>query len=112
MPSGPTGEKRRPAYVPYGFSSDLVVTASHQRVDAVHTATVTMRVRSIAPHYVHSWVRSIARHYLHSWVCFRQRNRIGADRWQSGRRGHTDRANEDRGKNVTHLVTPFGSIGP
>jgi hypothetical protein len=72
---------------PYGFSSDLVVTASDQRPDAVPSATVTMRVRSTAPHYLHYWVR------------FRHRNRIGADRWQSGRRGHTDRANEDRGKN-------------
>ena len=79
---------------------DLVVTASDQRVDAVPTATVTMRVRSIAPHHLHHWVR------------FRRRKRIGAVRWQSGRRGHTDRANEDRRKNVAHLVTPFGPIGP
>src|SRR4029077_18541490 len=47
---------------PYGFSSDLGVTASDQRVDAVPTATVTIRVRSIAPHYLHSWVRSIVPH--------------------------------------------------
>ena len=95
-----------PQTKPYGFTSDLVVTASDQRPDAVPTATVTMRVRLIAR------MRSIAPHYLHSWVCFRHRNRIGADRWQSRRRGHTDRANQDRGKNVTHLDTPFGPIGP
>jgi hypothetical protein len=85
---------------PYGFSFDLVVTASDQRPDAVAAAAVTMRVRAFAPHYIHYWVR------------FQHRKRIGADRWQSGRRGHTDRANEDRSKNVTHLVTPFGPIDP
>jgi hypothetical protein len=89
-----------PQSKPYGFSSDLVVTASDQRPDAVPSATVTMRVRSIAPHYLHYRVR------------FRHRNRIWTYRWQSGRRGHTDRANEDRGKNVAHLDTPFGPIGP
>jgi hypothetical protein len=89
-----------PQSKPYGFSSDLVVTASDQRMDAAAAAAVTMTVRAIAPHYLHYWVR------------FQHRKRIGADRWQSGRRGHTDRANEDRSKNVTHLVTPFGRIGP
>ena len=89
-----------PQSKPYGFSSDLVVTASDQRMDAAAVAAVTMRVRAFAPHYMHYWVR------------FEHRKRIGADRWQSGRRGHTDRANEDRSKNVTHLVTPFVPIGP
>ena len=89
-----------PQSKPYGFSSDLVVTASDQRMDAAAAAAVTMRVRAIAPHY------------LHHWVSFQHRKRIGADRWQSGPRGHTDRANEDRSKNVTHSVTPFVPIGP
>jgi hypothetical protein len=89
-----------PQSKPYGFSSDLVVTASDQRMDAAAAAAVTMSVRAFAPHYLHYWVR------------FQHRKRIGADRWQSGRRGHTDRANEDRSKNVTHLVTPFGPIDP
>ena len=78
-----------PQSKPYGFSSDLVVTASDQRMDAAAAAAVTMRVRAIAPHY------------LHHWVSFQHRKRIGADRWQSGSRGHTDRANQDRSKNVT-----------
>ena len=89
-----------PQSKPYGFTSDLVVTASDQRPDAVAAAAVTMSVRAFAPHYMRYWVR------------FQHRKRIKADRWQSGRRGHTDRANEDRSKNVTHLVTPFGPIGP
>jgi hypothetical protein len=53
-----------PVIEPYGFSSDLVVTASDQRVDAVIAASVTMpdavptasvaiRVRSMAPHQLH-----------------------------------------------------------
>ncbi len=88
-----------PQSKPYGFSSELVVTASDQRMDAA-AAAVMMRVRAMALHY------------LHYWVPFQHRKRIGADRWQSGRRGHTDRANEDRSKNVTHLVTPFVPIGP
>jgi hypothetical protein len=37
----------------YGFSSDLVVTASDQRMDAAAAAAVTMTVRVIAPHYLH-----------------------------------------------------------
>jgi hypothetical protein len=89
-----------PQSKPYGFSSDLVVTASDQRMDAAAAAAVTMRVRAMAPHYLHHWGR------------FQNRKRIGADRWQSERRGHTDRANQDRSKNVTHLVTPFVPIGP
>jgi len=85
-----------------GSEPDLVVTASDQRPDTVAAVTmaVTMRVWAVAPHHLHHWVR------------FRRRKRIGADRWQSGRRGHTDRANEDRRKNVAHLVTPFGPIRP
>jgi hypothetical protein len=93
----------RAAIKPYGLSSDLVVTASDQRMDAAAAAAVTMAVTMR--------VRAIAPHYLHYWVPFQHRKRIGADRWQSGRRGHTDR-NEDRSKNVTHLVTPFVPIGP
>ena len=89
-----------PQSKPYGLSSDLVVTASDQRPDAVASAAVTMRVWAGAPHHLHHWGR------------FRRRKRIGADRWQSGRRGHTDRAKEDRRKNVAHLVSPFGPIGP
>ena len=88
-----------PQSKPYGVSSDLVVTASDQRMDAAAAAAVTMSVRAFAPHYLHYWVR------------FQHRKRIGADRWQSGRRGRTDHANEDRSKNVTHLGTPFGPIG-
>ena len=64
-------------------------------MDATAAAPVTMRVRAFVPHYMHYWVR------------FQHRKRIGAGRWQSGRRGHTNRANEDRSKNVTHLVIPF-----
>jgi hypothetical protein len=52
-------------------------------------------------------VRAGALDRLRYWLGFRQRKRIGADRWQSGRRGHADRANENRDKNVTHLVTPL-----
>ena len=71
-PSPPSEQKRSalprlwpaPQSMPYGFFSDLVVTASGQRVDAVPTATVTMtdtvpttsvtiRVRSITPHPLH-----------------------------------------------------------
>jgi hypothetical protein len=90
-----------PQSLSYGFASGLVVTATDQRVDtAVAAAPVTMRVRAFALHYMRYWGR------------FQHRKRIGADRWQSGRRGHTDRANEDHGKNVTHLVSPFGPIGP
>ena len=90
-----------PQSLPYGFASGLVVTATDQRVDtAVAAAPVTMRVRAFALHYMRYWGR------------FQHRKRIGADRWQSGRRRHTDRANEDHGKNVTHLVSPFGPIGP
>ena len=90
-----------PQSMPYGFASGLVVTAPDQRVDtAVAAAPVMMRVRAFALHYMRYWGR------------FQHRKRIGADRWQSGRRGHTDRANEDHGKNVTHLVSPFGPIGP
>jgi len=93
-----------PQLKPYGCSSDLVVTASDQRMDAAAAAAVTMAVT------MRGW--AVAPHHLHHWVRFRRRKRIGADRWQSGRRGHTDRANEDRSKNVTHLVTPFVPIGP
>ena len=82
---------------------DLVVTASDQRPDAVAAAAVTMRMWAVR-------VWTVAPHHLHHWVRFRRRKRIGAVRWQSGRRGHTDRANEDRRKNVAHLVTPFGPI--
>jgi hypothetical protein len=82
----------------------LVVTASDQRMDAAAAAAVTMAVT------MRVW--AVAPHLLHHWVPFRRRKRIGADRWQSGRRGHTDRANEDRRKNVAHVVTPFGPIGP
>jgi hypothetical protein len=89
-----------PQSKPYGFSSNLVVTASDQRMDAAAAAAVTMRVRAIALHY------------LHYWVTLQHRKRIGANRLQSGRHGHTDRANEDRSKNVTHLVPPFVPIGP
>jgi len=93
-----------PQSKPYGFFSDLVVTASDQRMDAVAAAAVTMAVT------MRVW--AVAPHYLHHWVPFQNRKRIGADRWQSERRGHTDRANHDRSKNVTHLVTPFVPIGP
>ena len=82
----------------------LVVTASDQRMDAAAAAAVTMAVT------MRVW--AVAPHVLHHWVPFRRRKRIGADRWQSGRRGHTDRANEDRRKNVAHLVILFGPIGP
>src|SRR5580693_6298244 len=62
-----------PQSKPYGFSSDLVVTASDQRMDAAAAAAVTMavtmRVRAFVPHYMHYWVR------------FQHRKR--ADRWQS-----------------------------
>ena len=92
----------------YGFFSDLVVTASDQRMDAVvPTVTVTM-TDAVPAATVTIGVLAIAPHHLHERVCFRHRNRIGADRWESGRRGHTGPANEDRGKNVAHLVTPFG----
>jgi hypothetical protein len=64
MGSAPPRLWPAPQSKPYGFSSDLVVTASDQRMDAVPTATVTMtdtvptatvtmRVRSIAPHQLH-----------------------------------------------------------
>jgi hypothetical protein len=89
-----------PQSKPYGFSSNLVVTTSDQRMDAAAAAAVTMRMRAIALHY------------LHYWVTLQHRKRIGANRLQSGRHGHTDRANEDRSKNVTHLVPPFVPIGP
>ena len=52
-------------------------------------------------------VRACALDRLRYWLGFRQRKRIGADRRQSGRRRHADRANENRDKNVTHLVTPL-----
>jgi hypothetical protein len=97
---GVRARRPTPQSKPYGFSSDLVVTASDQRMDAAAAAAVTMRVRAIALHY------------LRYWVTLQHRKRIGANRWQSGRHGHTDRANEDRSKNVTHLVPPFVPIGP
>jgi hypothetical protein len=42
-----------PQSKPSGFSFDLVVTASDQRMDAVAAAAVTMRVRAFAPHFMH-----------------------------------------------------------
>ena len=42
-----------PQSKPYGCSSDLVVSASDQRIDAAAAAAVTMRVRATAPHYLH-----------------------------------------------------------
>jgi hypothetical protein len=93
-----------PQSSPMASLPTLVVTASDQRMDAAAAAAVTMAVT------MRVW--AVAPHLLHHWVPFRRRKRIGADRWQSGRRGHTDRANEDRRKNVAHLVTPFGPIGP
>ncbi len=56
-------------------------------------------------------VRASALDRMRYWLGFRQRKRIGADHWQSGRRGHADRANENRDKNVTHLVTPLKPMG-
>ncbi len=87
-----------------GPAPNLIIAASDQRVYAAvpaaavtmtdATATVAVKVRPIAPHRLHERVR------------VRHRDRLGAGGWQSGRRGHTGCANEDRSKNVTHLVTP------
>jgi hypothetical protein len=62
-------------------------------------AALTMRARVIVLRRLDHWVR------------LRRRKRIGADRWQGGRGGHAERANEDRDKNVTHFVTPLEPIG-
>ena len=48
---------------------------------------------------------------LRYWLGFRQRKLIGADRRQSGSRGRANRANKNRDKNVTHLVTPLKPMG-
>jgi hypothetical protein len=54
---------------------------------------------------------AIVLHDLHDWVRRRHRNRTRASRWESGRRGNSDRTNEDRGKNVLHVVASFEPAG-
>lgn len=77
----------------------LVTAASDQRMDAAGAASASAG----------AWAAVFDD--LNDRAGFRQRKPIKAGCWQGGGRGNADRANEDRRKNVTHLVTPSSQSG-
>lgn len=80
------------------MASILVVAASNQGMDAAAAIIAAAPLR-----------RSLATALrdLRYRIGRRRRDGIKADR-RHGRSGQAGRANEDCGKNVTHMVTPFG----